>query len=94
MVQEETIAHIRQYLNGDMSLSQLTEWVDDYQWSAQGDLPEQHLMGILELYTTEISEGLRSEEYLKNALRAALASMNLYTSEPTFSYESTSSSNR
>lgn len=73
----------QKYLEGRLSLSELGDWAEDYQWSADGDPVEQHLMGTLELYLTEIDEGARTEAEFRTALQAALAQRSTYCDIPT-----------
>jgi len=66
---------VQEYLRGRLTLYELAGKVDDIEWTADQDQATQGHSGLLELYLTEIDEGVRTEKELKEALQTALVGL-------------------
>lgn len=86
MVDQNILKVLREYLSGAIPLVELSSFISAYDWDNLPAVPtfEQYLVGLIELYISEISEAMEDEESLRKmliSLFSALDPHSLHSSE-------------
>ncbi|MFQ5879376.1 MAG: hypothetical protein ACE5IZ_04265 [Dehalococcoidia bacterium] len=71
----QTVEVLKAYLTNQIKLQGLCGWIAAFDWDATTTDNERELMGLLELLTTEISEGMEEERALRYVIPEILESL-------------------